>query len=285
MGARAPQCSADSPIPMPCLVEENVPVFSAALSRAIMRTTTLPMETGVYPRPRGAMRELMRTADVLVARGYRVADPRRTPGETALWLVALGRGQRADGWEGELAWALEHPVPYIREVALERLPAPAAEPFVPAIRRSLEQPDIDVAIAACKIVERDRIRSLRPQLSELLSRAQDTWLINAIGNALFVTGGRFEYLDAIARRMADPSQAVERFHSLITVFDSKGAGGSVTPQEAAATSEGWRAFLAVRRQEIEAGQRIPLDVRLPLDLIPPGWKFTRPDGTSWPPGR
>ena len=49
MGARAPQCSADSPIPMPCLVEENVPVFSAG-PRGLARPAPEIPSSGSFDR-------------------------------------------------------------------------------------------------------------------------------------------------------------------------------------------------------------------------------------------
>src|SRR5262249_11519449 len=49
---------------------EDAPTLSDALTRAIEKARTLPLETDIYPRPRGAARELIRAAEGLIGRGY-----------------------------------------------------------------------------------------------------------------------------------------------------------------------------------------------------------------------
>ena len=65
---------------------------------------------------------LYRAAEILVARGHVPPSP-KTPGEVALYLVALTKS-KPKGWEGELGKALAHPIPYVQKLALERVPAP-----------------------------------------------------------------------------------------------------------------------------------------------------------------
>ena len=105
----------------------EVPALSGALDRALERTLTLPFERGGYPRPRGAMQELMRATDVMVSIGYTPPAAPATPGDAVLWLTSFGKGARPDSWQTTMRTLLEHRIPYLRELALQRLPdaAPA----------------------------------------------------------------------------------------------------------------------------------------------------------------
>src|SRR5262249_11945227 len=96
--------------------------LSTALTEGLLKTVALPLERDVYPRPRGAMQELMRAAAMLTIRGAALPARLEEPGDLALWLVAFGQGARPDGWRERFEAVLSHPIPYLREMALTRLP-------------------------------------------------------------------------------------------------------------------------------------------------------------------
>jgi len=48
----------------------------------------------------------------------------------------------------------------------------------------------------------------------------------------------------------------------------------------------WRAFIAAHRSELESGRRFSLDdPAVTADLVPRGWKLSRPGKPDWPPDR
>lgn len=261
------------------------PALLAALDRALDRTRTAPAESDVYPRPRGAMQELMRAADVMVARGYVPPVSPATAGEAALWLAAFGRGARPAGWQDRLHDLLAHPIPYVRELALQRVPPDATPALFSTVGLALQSSDMDVQIAASDLVQRAKLTTFRPDIEALLREATDFMVMNAARNALYVVGGRAAVMEIAADRIADPSKLPDTMRGLFGLFEGAGgtSSGPVSPTEAEALSARWKRFLAAHRAEIDSGTRFSLDdpVVTP-DLIPSSWAIMRPGLPNWP---
>ena len=261
-------------------------LLSVALTRAIENTRTLPFETGVYPRPRGSVMELLRTADILVGRGYAPLTPGDTPGGLALWLVALGHGARPGGWQDDVARALIHPIPFVRELAMERLQAEVPDVFIPAIGENLKSSDPDVQIAACNLVARSRISVLHTQVSE--ARTAKEWTLRECGNTLWALGARFERVEILVSRLTEPAMAATVLEHLLGLLDNDGWSGccAVPGDQAQALSVRWRALVTSHRADIEAGREIPLEAQdVTPDLLPPGMALHRRGKPNWPSDR
>lgn len=263
----------------------DAPDLSAALSRAIEKTPALPFERGIYPRPRGALSELMRAADVLLARGFTPLATRDAPGDLALWLAAIGRGARPARWQDTMARALAHRIPYVRELALQKMPDVVPEALVAAVGASLAASDIDVQIAACNLVRRGKLGAFRAPVKAIVEQAKDSMLLNASQNALYTLGGGIEVLEIAGRRLVDPDVAQEMFSTLTGIFEGHSLfGKNITPEQAPALSDRWLAFIAAHRAELETGEPLSLDrADIPTDLVPPGWVFHRNGKPDWPP--
>jgi hypothetical protein len=263
---------------------EAASALSVALTSAIEKTPTLPFEGDVYPRPRGSVRELMRAADILVRRGYVPPEPGDTPGSMALWLVSMGEGARPQGWQANVSRALVYRIPYIRELAMERLPADVPVELVPAIRTNLGSTDIDVQITACNLADRAMLKAVLTEVTDAFRRAKEFWTLNACGNGLSSIGSRFDYYSILAARIPEPGMTREVMSMLISVFDSDGSFiGSFVTNDAAALSARWRTFLAAHRADIEAGRPISLDEPdVTPDLITPGMTLGRTGKPDWP---
>jgi hypothetical protein len=259
--------------------------LSAALSRAIDMTPTLSLEKGIYPRPRGALAELMRAADVLLARGYAPPAPHDQTGDVALWLATIGRGARPLGWQDVMARALAHRIPWVRELALDKMPDVVPESLVAAVGANLAVSDVDVQIAGCRLVERGKLGVFRAAVKAIAETAREYWLLNASQNALDILGGRIDVLEIAARRLVDSDVTRQMFGTLSGVLDATGlGGGEIRQDQARALSDRWLAFIAAHRVELEAGHRLSLDrTDIPIDLVPPGWTFHRDGKPDWPP--
>lgn len=264
---------------------EDAPTLSAALTRAIEMTRTLPLETDSYPRPRGAARELIRAAEGLVGRGYLPPARKDTAGDVAMRLVAFGRGARPTGWEGEIEPALLHDEPYIREIALDRLPLPPPISLISAIMENFGSPDIDVQIAACRLAARAKFPELRADVIEVFRKTTDSFALSAAGNALYALGSRSDYFDILAIRLADATVASEVLRTLLDVFESTGGfmPDTITTEQSRALSSRWQTFIDRHRAEIAGGIRLSLDdPDVPSDLVPPNWSLSRPGKPEWP---
>ena len=265
---------------------DDGPALSGALTREIERAVTLLFEKGGYPRPRGALAELMRAADVLVARGYVIATPSDVPGDVVLWLVNVGRGARPPGWEEMMGRALADSHAYVREVALDKLPDASAARFASAIGASLDAANLDERIAACKVVGRAKLAVFQPKVTAIVEQAADFGLVQASQSALSQLAGRVSVLHAQAVRLALPSTATDTLAGLLGIFDATGwqSNDQTAGADAAALSRRWLAFIEAHRAELDAGQRLSLDrADIPTDLVPAGWILNRPGKPGWPP--
>lgn len=265
---------------------DDAAALSSALTSALERTRTLPFEPGIYPRPRGAMQELLRAAQVLIGRGYAPPPQPQALGDMALWLVAFGQGARPDGWENRLASLLEHDLPYIRELALKSLPPDAPTRLFSAVGPALASSDIDLQIAACEVVRRAKLVEYRAAVATIVRTARPEGLfLNFAGNALAAVGGRVELLEIMAARLTEPNVGHDALGRLFGVFEgTSGSGGSLgDAADLLAVQAHWKTFIAAHRSELEAGKRFTLDdPAVSPDLVPKGMKIHRAGKPDWP---
>ena len=261
----------------------DAPAVAAALGAALERTKTAARETDLYPPLRGATQELLRAAEILVARGHVPPSP-KTPGEVALYLVALTKS-KPTGWEGELGKALAHPIPYVQKLALERVPAPVPPEYVAKIDAALGSSDVDAQIEACHVVEKGKLAALEPGVLRALGKAREMWLVRAAEAAAIAIGAYPKALDAIAAKMADPAMTPAIFDHLLGLTDGNGrsAGAdAIDAAQAKALAAAWGAFVRAHRADVLAKKRVPLD-DAPKDLAPKGWTIHRNGGKpNWP---
>jgi hypothetical protein len=224
---------------------------------------------------------------MLVARGYVPVVSRNATGDTALWLVAIGRGSRPARWDEGIAQALAHRIPYVRELALDRMPADVPASLIDAIGASLNSNrDVDVQIAACRLVERARIAALRAPVIAVLQAAKDSWLVGAAASALFAIGAIIDEVTVLATRLPEPDLTDQMLGVLVGLLDSTGSSssGSITADRARVLSQRWLVFITAHRADIEANRRISLDAPdIPIDLVPSSWTVHRAGKPDWPP--
>ena len=127
------------------------------------------------------------------------------------------------------------------------------------------------------------------RISSIYRKADEFWLLNACGNALYSLGSRMEMMDIAVNRLADPAtppQFIDDFLSVLYgVFEgTTGGGGHIpTPAQGQVLSVRWRTFLTAHRSDIEAGKRWSLeDPEVTTDLVPPGWSLSRTGKPDWP---
>jgi hypothetical protein len=259
------------------------PALVKALDVAIDRTRKVPAETNVYPVPRGACQELLRAADMLIERKLAPSAAPKTPGEVALWLVALPHASpRPRGWEAELGRAMKHTIPYVRQLALDHVPRhQLAASLLPAVATDLAHPDPDVVVAAAELAAREHATSLSHAV--VAAMAKQTGLrLNIVSNAAYELGARFERARMLVSLLAKKGAFVEAMGELVGLLDSKGrsSDGNTPDAERRALATRWKAFVAKHRADIVAGKAIPLsDPTVTKDLVPSNWKL---DGAPWP---
>jgi hypothetical protein len=247
-----------------------------ALDAAMDRTRTAPPETDVYPTPRGACQELLRAAEILVDRKLAAAAKPKSPGEIAVWLVALSRGARPSAWEAELGRAMRHPIAYVRQLALERAPHGALSPaLVTNVGADLVDRDLDVVVAAAQLAEGEHLAPLAPAVVRAMPKATDLRL-NALATAAWSLGARYDRAKMLVSMLSNAAAFPQAFSELAGVIAHHGSSSSGQPTEAErkALAARWTQFITLHRADIEAGRTVPFkDPSVTPDLLPTAWKL------------
>jgi hypothetical protein len=267
----------------------DAPLIERALDREVARTPKLPLETKVYPRPRGACKELLRAVQILLKRGAAVAQKPDSHGQAIFFLQALAGDPnfRPNGWVQTCDRLLQSDIPYIQEQTLMAMPAPMPAALQKWLTPLLGSADVDVAIEANRIVERDKLGDQKDAVIRTLRTAQEEWLFRVSGNALTSLGCRYEYLEILVDRMDEPDMLFRCLEGLKTVIANSNGGGSGrsidVQAEARRIKPKWQAFLHKHEQDLRDGRRFTLpDPEISPDMFPTGYSISLKDGHTWP---
>jgi hypothetical protein len=266
----------------------------SALDAAIKKSKTLPFESYVYPRPRGNVAELIRTASVLADRGN-VSENPQSPGECALYMTLFSKDAkfRPADWQKRYLGFFKNEIPYMRELALKTVPTPVPPTFISEIARLLKDPDVDVQIAACQLTEKVKEGTFKVDLRYVLANAKEQWLINAASNALAKLD-RVEYLRTLASKFDDPSltqNALGQFIPGIVQVQSWGsrcglvAGGDDDMAVAGKRMKTlWLNFIKDNEAFLRGGGMVKAgDPRITADYLPHSMSLGQVNGKDWPP--
>ncbi len=286
LGAFMLQCVGDA---------DSVKSVVAALDVAITKSKTLPLESNLYPRPRGNVAELMRTANVLAKRGS-VSENPQSPGECALYmtLISIDAKFRPADWQSRYLSFFKSDIPYLRELALQTVPTPLPAKFTPEVARLLKDPDVDVQIAACHLTEKLKSVSFKKDLAYVLSNAKEQWLINAASNALAQLD-RVECLRILASKFDDPKvmqacllQFIPGIMPVASWGSRSGLASSGEDEDMGVAGKRmkilWLKFINDNEAFLRKGGLIKRgDPRITADYLPHNMSLGMLNGTEWPP--
>lgn len=268
---------------------DDITPLTAALDKAIEQTKGMKLEEGIYPRPRGAVAELMRAAEVLSKQQHAppTTNP-KTPGEAVLFLTAIGadRKFRPSGWQSVYARLLKHELPYVREVALNNLPSPTPAEFRKQVADLLLDPEVDTQIAACHVAEKEVDSTFKGPLLKALQQGKEEWLLRTALNAAAKQAVYSQALIILAERLDEPGMTQHSFDLLLGIFTgAQGWGSNKVPDAAdgARMKPLWLAFLKQHAKQIDAGQQIKIgDPALSKEMFPATFQFNLSGGKKWP---
>ena len=258
---------------------EDMPLLAKALGEAAVQAKQMKREQDRYPRPRGACQELVRAASVLVQRSAPVADKPTSAGELILFACAIGGRERfrPKGWEGVLAQALQHDLPYVREMALMTLPLPPPAVVGKLIPALVEDSDVDVQIAACHVAEKWKAAPLRESVLRTLRLATEDWLFNAANNAAVALGARMERVAILVARLDEPgmtARCLKELTCLIADTEGHGSRTDLDIETGWTCKKAWLKFLEQNGDAIGAGKKFKLaDPRFPTAELYPQFTF------------
>jgi len=243
------------------------PDLIKALDAAIEKTRTTPAEKDIYPVPRGACQELLRATEMLVARGLAPVASPKSPGEIAVWLYALDKAKPA-GWQGEMAKLLRHAIPYVRQIALEKMPPGTGATFTPDVAANLSNADLDVVVAAAETAQREKMMALGKTIAAAMPKV-DGIRLSIVSNAAYALGAKVERADALVALLGKKATFDNAMRELVGFIGAKsfGSSGETPDAERAALQTKWKAFLAAHKTEVQAGTTMPMD----KTLMPSNW--------------
>jgi hypothetical protein len=183
----------------------DIPSFRAAYDRAITAAVNAPMEKDVYPRPRGLCAELDRVAAMLGLRKVQPPAEPKTPGEIGLYLAAIKNSEqfRPPNWKEKYREWLQHSIPYVRELTLKNIPEPVPSDLRVDIAHVFDTGDPDVLIAACQLVEKNKLSECRPGVTAALRSASDEWVLSFASDAAIAIGANLEETEVLVSRLGD----------------------------------------------------------------------------------
>ena len=267
----------------------DAPLIEHALNREVAKTPTLPLEKGIYPRPRGACEELLRAVQIMLKRGAAAPEKPESHGQAIFFLRALASDPnfRPDGWLQTCDRLLQSDIPYIQEQTLRALPAPMPATLQKWLTPILGSADPDAAIEADRIIERDKLGDPKDMAIRSFRTAKDSWLFRASGNALLSLGCVYERLEILADRMDEPDMLFDCLEGLKTIFSNAGGGGFSSnigvEVEAKRIKPKWQAFIRKHEQDLKNARRFKLpDPEIPADMFPAQYSITLTEGRAWP---
>ncbi len=252
-------------------------ILIAALDHAVAATRKAPLETSIYPRPRGSCQELARAATMVNQRFEPSPKPPGTPGEAVIFLNALGSREsfRPPDWENTVAGLLQHEIPYVRETALNSVPVPLPASVRKLIPARLLDADVNVQIAACNLAGKTPLPEFKEAALKVLATAREQWLLNAVENALWELGVRFESIEVLVGRLDDREMTVwclSRLSGWVIADHSTGstpAENTFDAEQAKVVKARWRQFVHDHGNALRAGKRFSVgDPALTPELFP-----------------
>lgn len=269
--------------------KSDTPLIIEALNREVQKTMTLELETGIYPRPRGACQELLRAAKIMLRRGTTAPENPTSPGESILFLISLRENEtfRPKGWIETCDRLLQSNIPYIQENTLMALPTPMPRVLHKHLKPIMESGDIDASIEACRIVGRDKLTHLQEPVLEILRTANEDWLFRAASNAAFALDAKYERIQILISRLDEPNMLFQCLDNLKTIFDNTGGGGADSNIDLVAaakkTKPKWEAFVKKHEEYLKAGKTFTLPhPEVTPDMFPRGYYMSLRNGKSWP---
>jgi beta-lactamase regulating signal transducer with metallopeptidase domain/HEAT repeat protein len=272
-------------------VAGDLPDLARGYTKSIEATKTLPFETHQYFRPRGSAYGYRFAARQLVARGAKVPAPPQTPGEAAVYFIALAdrKDFRPEGWQQQAVRWLKHETPYMREFVLEHLPEPVPAAALDLLPRLLADEYIDLQIAACHTARKHPRPAYRQPLLAILCTGKEEHLLNAATAAGPPNSiPNDQIMEAWLDRLSNDDlggTAVVRLLVMVLGDNLGRAEFKLSDAVRTATVARWRQFIKQNRERLRRGPRFQIgDPEITPDLFPPGFQFHH-QGKLWPMGQ
>jgi hypothetical protein len=269
---------------------EDLPDLMRGYSQAIEATKTLPFETHQYFRPRGAAYDFQFSTPQLLARGAKIPTAPNTPGEAAVYFIALATRPefRPADWPEQVVRWLKDDSPYLREFVLDHTPEPFPVAALDMLPQLMTHEYIDLQIAACHVARTHPRPANKVPLQTILLKGKEEHLLNAATKASPANGLTNDLiLEIWLNRLGDndlAGTAVSRFLRMILAADDCSSRRDLPEATRINFTARAKQFIETNREKLRDGHRFKIgDPEITEELVPMGFTFHH-QGQLWPPG-
>jgi hypothetical protein len=272
--------------------KEDLPALVEVMERVLVTFRDDDVEQRAYLRPATACETLTGASLQLLRRGAKPTGEPTTPGQAAVWLMALGSDEnfRPDGWRETLRGLARHDIPCIRDAALKQLPLPLAEADIELVAMAIDDKFEPVQGAACELAGKVKSEKFRGPLTKALEATDNEWVMRNAFSAAAECGVENDWrLEICVRRMRPRDND---WNMLMLQLLKDGAieshGHSARAIENWSSilpglRKSWLDFIEAHRQLLRKGTRFPAsDPPLSPAMFPPGYRIHRNGQPPWP---
>ncbi len=260
---------------------DELPLLVKALDRTAAGALKLPRPVNAHLPPRGACQDLVRAARLLGQRGVAINEKPASAGELILFVSTAGVRERfrPKGWQETFVRALQHELPFVREVAVSNLPVPPPDEAGKLIAGLIEDKDVDVQIAACHYADKWKAAHLREPILRTLRTAKEYWLFTGASEAAWTLGAFKERTEILVDRLDEQGMTVRCLTQLVGLIeDTNGYGNrsEMDVETGKVCKEAWQRFLLRNGEIVKAGKKFKLaDPTFPAAELFPQFTFYR----------
>jgi hypothetical protein len=196
-----------------------------------------------------------------------------------LYLAAIKNSEqfRPPNWKEKYRKWLHHPIPYVRELTLKNIPEPVPADLRVDIANVFDTSDPDVLIAACQLVEKNKLSECRAGVITALRSAKDEWLLSFASDAATAVGANLEKTEVLVSRLGEKDLKASRILSALasTLIDRRYNYDSERADKADQNrlKKRWLEFIQRNRDGIQANKKFKSKGgALSADLFP-GFTF------------
>lgn len=273
-------------------IKDDLPALIKVMDRVLIDLKGNEIEQQAYPRPWTASSSLAGASQELLQRGARSPESATTPGNSVVWLLALGTNKefRPEGWRETIRGLVQHEIPFIRDLALRNMPLPLDSETISVVEDAILDGFTPVQAAACDLAGKSNRKEFGPNLITILRLSENDWLIRAAFRSAHECGvpndKRLEICLQRMGRFTNDRNMVILGLLIDGSIDSNGHGAQEIKDWKPflpGIQTAWLNFIEAHRQELQEGTRYrPGSESLSPDMFPPQFQLHINGQPGWP---
>ncbi len=278
---------------------DDLPALVRVMDKLLAAYKDDATEQRAYLRPATVSEALTDVAGELIKRGARPPRAVHTPGEAAAFLLALEASAdfRPAGWQTVAEPLLKHDIPFLRALALQKMPLPLSDAAAAAVADCMRDEFAPVAGAACDLAGKSKLARFRQPLSGVLRTTGNAWVLRSAFRAATACGADMDkLLEILVGRLRQMDIDGRLGLGLNTVILELMISGAIQHEGGYGQQlyddwqpflgdmqKAWLEFIRANREALRSGKRFKIgQPPLRREMFPPKFQFNRAGQSSWP---